>query len=117
MKLLLFPQIDYFLLMKEKVLGIILIDDDSNIEKITWGLQVLKLDKKYSGIIAALFMTLVLDTTMTFTMTSINTGWIAGFLQRFLQSWIIGFAVAFPTSLITIPLARRLSSSLTSEQN
>ena len=74
----------------------------------------MKIDKKYSGILVAFFMTLVLDTAMTFTMTSINTGWTAGFLSRFLQSWIIGFAVAFPTSTITIPLARRLSSSLTS---
>ena len=79
-------------------------------------LKALKLDKKYSGLLVAFFMTLVLDTTMTFTMTSINTGWTTDFLQRFLQSWIIGFIVAFPTSILAIPLARRIATSLVSEQ-
>jgi hypothetical protein len=60
-------------------------------------------------------MTLALDTTMTFTMMSINTGWTAGFLQRFLQAWLIGFAVAFPTSILAIPIARKLASLLVSE--
>ena len=77
----------------------------------------MKVDKKYSGLLVAFFMTLALDTTMTFAMTSINTGWTADFLQRFLQGWIIGFVVAFPTSLVAIPLARRLATLLVSEQD
>jgi len=60
-------------------------------------------------------MTLALDTVMTFTMISINTGWNVGFLQRWLQSWIIGFAVAFPTSLLTLPIARKVTTLLTAE--
>jgi hypothetical protein len=75
----------------------------------------LKLDKKYSGLLIAFFMTLALDTVMAFTMTSINIGWTEMFLQRFLQAWIIGFAVAFPTSLVAIFFARKIVSSLISE--
>ena len=75
----------------------------------------LKLDKKYLNLLIAFFMTLALDTTMTFTMISMNTGWTAGFLQRFLQAWLIGFAVAFPTSILAIPIARKLASLLVSE--
>lgn len=79
------------------------------------GFQVLKCNKKYSGLLIAFFMTLALDTVMTFTMTSINTGWNAGFLQRWLQSWIIAFAVAFPTSLIALPIARKITTLLITE--
>jgi hypothetical protein len=75
----------------------------------------LKLDKKYSGLLIAFFMTLALDRVMAFTMTSINIGWTEMFLQRFLQAWIIGFAVAFPTSLVAIFFARKIVSSLISE--
>ena len=69
-------------------------------------MKLLKVSKKYSGLLVAFFMTLALDTTMTFTMTTINTGWTESFFHKFLNGWIIGFIVAFPTSLIVIPLAR-----------
>ena len=75
----------------------------------------MKVDKKYSGLLTAFFMTLALDTTMTFTMTAINIGWTPRFLSSFINGWIIGFVVAFPTSVLVIPLARRLSSKLVSE--
>ena len=75
-------------------------------------MSLLKLNKKYSGLLVAFFMTLALDTTMTFTMTTINTGLTEVFLHRFLNGWIIGFIVAFPTSILVIPLARRLTAKL-----
>jgi hypothetical protein len=78
-------------------------------------LSALKLDKKYSGLLIAIIMTVVLDSAMSFTMISINTGWTAGFLQRFANGWIIGFAVALPTSLLVIPLARKLVNRIVTE--
>jgi len=78
-------------------------------------LPALKLDKKYSGLLIAIIMTIALDSTMTFTMTSINTGWTAEFFHRFVNGWLIGFAVALPTSLVVIPLARRLVNRIVSE--
>jgi len=74
--------------------------------------KLLKLNRKYSGLLVAFFMTLALDTTMTFTMTTINIGWTKGFIHKFLNGWIIGFIIAFPTSLIVIPLARWVVSKL-----
>lgn len=86
------------------------------VEKIVyWMVGVLKIKKKYSALLTATIMTLALDTTMTFAMTTINSGWTAEFLQRFLGGWTIGFAVALPTSLLVIPLARRMVERLTSE--
>jgi hypothetical protein len=78
-------------------------------------MEELKSDKKYSVLLIAFFMTIALDTVMTFVMTSINTGWNAGIFQRWLQAWIIGFAVAFPTSIFALPLARKLTALLMSE--
>ncbi len=78
-------------------------------------MSILKLDKKYSGLLTAIIMTIALDSAMTFTMISINTGWTAGFFQRFVNGWIIGFAVAFPTSLLAFPLARRIVNKIVSE--
>ena len=78
-------------------------------------MAVLNFNKKYSGLLTAIFMTLALDSTMTFAMTTINTGWTAGFIQRFAKGWAIGFIVALPTSLLVIPLARRLVNRLVTE--
>jgi len=63
----------------------------------------------------ALFMTIALDSAMTFTMVSVTTGWTSGFLERFVFGWLIGFAVALPTSILVFPLARKLVNRVTSE--
>ena len=78
-------------------------------------MSILKLDKKYSGLLTAIIMTIALDSAMTFTMISINTGWTVGFLHRFVNGWLIGFAVAFPTSLLAFQLARRIVNRIVSE--
>ena len=75
-------------------------------------MKLLKLNKKYSGLLVAFFMTLVLDTSMTFIMTMVNNGWNDAFIHKFLNGWIIGFIVAFPTSILIIPFARRLAAKL-----
>ena len=69
--------------------------------------------KKSFGLLVAFFMTLALDTAMTFTMTSLNIGWTSNFFQVFFKNWMIGFMIAFPTSILVLPLARRLASKLT----
>ena len=79
-------------------------------------IEGVKSNKKYSSLLLALFMTLALDTVMIFTMTSINIGWNELFFQRWLQGWIIGFAVAFPTSLATLPIARKITTQLVAKQ-
>jgi len=74
----------------------------------------MKVNARYSTILTALFMTLSMDTTMTFAMNTIMTGWTPGFPQRFLSGWAIGFLVGLPTSLLIIPLVRRLVDKLLS---
>jgi len=78
-------------------------------------LPALKINKKYYGLLMALFITIALDSTMSFMMVSVTTAWTAGFLERFVNAWLIGFAVALSTSLLVFPLARKLVNRLTSE--
>ena len=72
----------------------------------------MKSNNKYQGLLVAFFMTLALDTTMTFVMISLNTGWNEGFIYRLINSWLIGFIVAFPTSILAIPIAKKLATKL-----
>ena len=75
----------------------------------------MKIDKKYSGLLTAFIMVIALDSTMSFVMTSVNVGWTEVFLEKFVNAWIIGFVVALPTSIVVIPLARRLVNRIVSE--
>jgi membrane protein implicated in regulation of membrane protease activity len=75
----------------------------------------MKVNRKYSTLLTALFMTLAMDSTMTFAMNTIMTGWTPGFPQRLLGGWAIGFAVGLPTSLLVIPFVRKLVNKLASE--
>jgi hypothetical protein len=65
------------------------------------------------GLLVAFFMTLTLDTAITFAMTTITVGWNQEFVPKFLNGWAIAFCVAFPTATIMIPLAREIASKLT----
>lgn len=72
----------------------------------------MKSNSRFHGLLVAFFMTLALDTTMTFVMISLNTGWNEGFIYRFIIGWIIGFIVAFPTSILSFPIARKIAIKL-----
>jgi hypothetical protein len=69
-------------------------------------------NNKFYGLPVAFFMTLALDTAMTFVLISLNTDWNEGFIYRFFNSWAIGFVVAFPTSILVIPFAVELANKL-----
>ena len=76
---------------------------------------MVKLSARYSNLLLAFFMVLVLDTVMTFTMVSVQVGWTSFFPMAFLGGWLIGFAVGLPTSLLVMPLVSQQVKKLTSE--
>jgi len=45
-------------------------------------------------------------------LTIINLGFVPDFLAKWLRALLIGFAVGFPTSLVIIPLVRRIVNKL-----
>ena len=50
-------------------------------------------------------------------MTFIHVGWVDNFLLVWLRGFGIGFIVAFPTSLVAVPLAKKIISKLNEENN
>jgi hypothetical protein len=74
-----------------------------------------KINKKYSTLLLATFMTLAMDFAMTLTMTIAMTGIDPGFLIRFFGGYVIGLIVGIPTSVLVIPYARKLVEALTTD--
>lgn len=78
--------------------------------------SLMKVNKKYSTILFALFMTVTMDFAMTLAMTILMTGIDSGFPLRFTGGFLIGFIVGFPTSLSVIPVVRRTVNKMTGSQ-
>lgn len=76
----------------------------------------MKVSRKYSTVLFAVFMTLAMSFSMAFTMTAIMTGFTSGFFERFLGGFVIGFVVGVPTSLLVIPIVRRIVDKMTVEE-
>jgi hypothetical protein len=52
-------------------------------------MRQVKINKKYSTILFALFMTLIMDFAMTFAMTALMIGFDPGFLVRFAGGFLV----------------------------
>jgi hypothetical protein len=77
--------------------------------------RTVNINKKYSIILFALFMTLAMDFAITLTMTVLMTGIDAGFPMRFAGGLLIGFIVGLPTSILVIPVVRKTVNKLTAD--
>ena len=64
-----------------------------------------------------LIMSSMMAFTMSFIMTFIHVGWVDNFLLIWLRGFAIGLIVAFPTSLVAVPLAKKIISKLNEENN
>ena len=73
---------------------------------------MMKIDKKYSIILFAALMSLGMSFSMSLTLTLVNAG-LVGFLEKWPRAFIIGFIVSLPTSLIIIPIVRKIVNKLT----
>ena len=72
----------------------------------------MKIKKKYSTILFAIFMALAMSFTISLILTIINTGIVPLFVEKWMRSFAIGFIVALPTSLIFVPIIRRIVDKL-----
>jgi len=75
---------------------------------------MMRIDKKYSTLLFATLMSLGMSFSMSLTLTLANVGF-AGFLEKWPRAFIIGFVVSLPTSLIIIPIVRKIVDKLTLE--
>jgi len=76
---------------------------------------MVKISRRYSTILFGIIMSLVMSFTMSLTLTLINLGFIPEFLGRWARAFGISFIVALPTSLMIVPLARKIVEKITSD--
>lgn len=74
----------------------------------------MKVNKKYSTLLSAIIMGLLMSLSMSFFLTLINLGLSPAFLERWMCGFAIGFVVTFPVSLFAIPAVRKIVEKLTS---
>jgi len=72
-----------------------------------------KIKKKYSWILFAFFMSLMMSFSISFVLTLINAGLIPDFPSVWMRGFIIGFIVALPIALIVVPIMQKVVDSLT----
>lgn len=73
------------------------------------------LPKKYSNLIFAFFMGLMMSGLMSFVISLLNIGWIEGIWVIWLKSWSIAFFIAFPAIVVIAPVVRKLVAVLVSD--
>ncbi len=59
------------------------------------------------------FVSLGTSFAMSFVLTLINLGLVPEFFERWARAFFIGFVVSLPTSMIVIPVVRRIVNKLT----
>jgi len=76
---------------------------------------VVKVDKRYSTVLFGALMSLGMSFSMSLVLTFVNLGFVPGFLEKWMRAFATGFVVSFPTSLVIIPLVRKIVNRLTME--
>jgi len=72
-----------------------------------------KIPQRYASKLLALFTSLIMSYIMSMVITFLNLGWVEDFLSRWMHAWLTAFLVAFPTTLLVLPVARRIVAALT----
>ncbi len=77
--------------------------------------MIMKINKKYTNVLFALFMGLSMGLIISFILTLLNIGFIPNFFFIWMRGFGLGFAVAFPTALIIMPYVRKIICRITSD--
>jgi hypothetical protein len=74
---------------------------------------VKKLDRRYSSLLNALLMAIILPFFMTFVVSAINIGFADRLIGAWMKTWLIASVAAFPLIVILAPLIKRLIAAVT----
>lgn len=74
---------------------------------------MVRVNKKYSTILFGVLLSLGMSFSMSLVLTLINLGFVPDFFEKWIRAFAIGFIVSFPTSMLIIPIVRRIVSKLT----
>jgi len=75
----------------------------------------MKIDKKYATILFGAFMSLGMSFTMSLALTIINLGFPPEFFEKWIRAFAIGYIVSFPTSLVIIPIVKKVVNKMTTQ--
>ncbi len=67
-----------------------------------------KISRKYYNFVFSTLIAFLMSLFMSFVLTAVNIGFRSYFMVAWLRSFGLGFVVALPTSLLVIPLVRRM---------
>lgn len=73
----------------------------------------MKIDKKYAGVLAAIIMSVLMATLMSFALTLINVGFNDALLRAFIKTWGMALCVAVPMGMLLMPLVKRIVCKIT----
>jgi hypothetical protein len=73
----------------------------------------MKIDKRFSPLISAILMAIILPFFMTFVVSAVNLGFGDRFLGAWMRTWAIASATAFPLILVLGPLIRKAVAGMT----
>jgi hypothetical protein len=72
----------------------------------------MKISKKYYNVLFGFFMSLTMSFSISLIIILINLGLPFQF-DKWLRAWGIGFVIGFPTSLVVIPIIRKIIDKIT----
>jgi hypothetical protein len=75
----------------------------------------MKISRKYYSVLFGTLMALGMVFAVSLVITLINVGFSSGFWITYLQTFMIGFLVSLPTSIILVPVVKRMVDKLTAE--
>lgn len=73
------------------------------------------INKKYYTILFATFVSVGMSFFMSLALTLINVGFVPNFWEIWLIAFVVSFWVSLPTSLILIPIIKKIVDKLTSD--
>jgi len=73
----------------------------------------MRINRRYSGLLFGFLVSLGMTFFMSLVLTLINLGFVPEFLERWAKAFVVEFVVGLPTSLVIIPVVRRIVDRLT----
>jgi Protein of unknown function (DUF2798) len=73
----------------------------------------MKINAKYSDLLFAFFMSLLMAFLMSGVLTAIHLGFTPRFIAQWLHSFVLALPIAFPSILVIAPVVRKIVAKLT----
>lgn len=73
---------------------------------------VRKLDARFAPVLFGVFTSATFALIMSGVLLLVNRGLVENFIGLWMRNFVVAFLVAFPTSIVVVPLVRRVVASI-----